>query len=222
MCDPAVASFASGAIGAVGEAQAASDRNKAAQRQYEHKLKIRERKWMMDTSLYKTKVVQFDKNISEANLAAQRAYTESQINLNNVRVKAMLDHQEDFRDMLEAEGMLEASAAERGVRGRSMTRMLSLNLAKFGEANRQRSRALTESQYAFNLGNERIRRQLISDKNDQFSKVAIQLVPEMEPVEPVKENVGFKLFAGLAGSALDAFGSSLGEDKSTIGGGKGK
>ena len=218
MCDPVVGSFASGAIGAVGEAQAASQRNKAAQRQYEHKLKIRERKWMMDTSLYKTKVVQFDKNISEANLAAQRAYTESQINLNNVRVKAMLDHSEDFRSMLEAEGMLEASAAERGVRGRSITRMLSLNLAKFGEANRQRSRALTESQYAFNLGNERIRRQLISDKNNEFSKVAIQLVPEMEPVQPVKRNVGLTLFTGLAG-ALGAGLEGMDSDSSKIGGG---
>ena len=218
MCDPVVGSFASGALGAVGEAQAASQRNKAAQRQYEHKLKIRERKWMMDTSLYKTKVVQFDKNISEANLAAQRAYTESQINLNNVRVKAMLDHSEDFRSMLEAEGMLEASAAERGIRGRSVTRMLSLNLAKFGEANRQRSRALTESQYAFNLGNERIRRQLISDKNNEFSKVAIQLVPEMEPVQPVKRNVGLTLFTGLAGALGDGL-AGMDSDSSKIGGG---
>ena len=218
MCDPAVGSFASGALGAVGEAQAASQRNKAAQRQYEHKLKIRERKWMMDTSLYKTKVVQFDKNISEANLAAQRAYTESQINLNNVRVKAMLDHSEDFKSMLEAEGMIEASAAERGVRGKSVSRMLTMNLAKFGEANRQRSRALTESQYAFNLGNERIRRQLISDKNNEFSKVAIQLVPEMEPVQPVKRNVGLTLFTGLAG-ALGAGLEGMDSDSSKIGGG---
>ena len=215
MCSPAAIGPAVGAIGSAAEASA---QNKAAQRQYEHKLKIRERKWMMDTSLYKTKVVQFDKNISEANLAAQRAYTESQINLNNVRVKAMLDHSEDFRSMLEAEGMLEASAAERGVRGKSVTRMLSLNLAKFGEANRQRSRALTESQYAFNLGNERIRRQLISDKNDQFSKVAIQLVPEMEPVQPVKRNVGLTLFTGLAGALGDGL-AGMDSDSSKIGGG---
>ena len=215
MCSPAAIGPAASAIGSAAEASA---QNKAAQRQYEHKLKIRERKWMMDTSLYKTKVVQFDKNISEANLAAQRAYTESQINLNNVRVKAMLDHSEDFRKMLEAEGMLEASAAERGVRGRSVTRMLNLNLAKFGEANRQRSRALTESQYAFNLGNERIRRQLISDKNNEFSKVAIQLVPEMEPVQPVKRNVGLTLFTGLAG-ALGAGLEGMDSDSSKIGGG---
>jgi hypothetical protein len=212
MCSPAAIGPAVGAIGSAAEASA---QNKAAQRQYEHKLKIRERKWMMDTSLYKTKVVQFDKNISEANLAAQRAYTESQINLNNVRVKAMLDHSEDFRKMLEAEGMLEASAAERGVRGRSVTRMLSLNLAKFGEANRQRSRALTESQYAFNLGNERIRRQLISDKNNEFSKVAIQLVPEMEPVQPVKRNVGLTLFTGLAGALGDGL-AGMDSDSSDI------
>ena len=215
MCSPAAIGPAVGAIGSAAEASA---QNKAAQRQYEHKLKIRERKWMMDTSLYKTKVVQFDKNISEANLAAQRAYTESQINLNNVRVKAMLDHSEDFRSMLEAEGMLEASAAERGVRGKSVTRMLSLNLAKFGEANRQRSRALTESQYAFNLGNERIRRQLISDKNNEFSKVAIQLVPEMEPVQPVKRNVGLTLFTGLAGALGDGL-AGMDSDSSKIGGG---
>ena len=215
MCSPAAIGPAVGAIGSAAEASAQS---KAAQRQYEHKLKIRERKWMMDTSLYKTKVVQFDKNISEANLAAQRAYTESQINLNNVRVKAMLDHSEDFRSMLEAEGMLEASAAERGVRGKSVTRMLSLNLAKFGEANRQRSRALTESQYAFNLGNERIRRQLISDKNNEFSKVAIQLVPEMEPVQPVKRNVGLTLFTGLAGALGDGL-AGMDSDSSKIGGG---
>ena len=215
MCSPAAIGPAVGAIGSAAEASA---QNKAAQRQYEHKLKIRERKWMMDTSLYKTKVVQFDKNISEANLAAQRAYTESQINLNNVRVKAMLDHSEDFRSMLEAEGMLEASAAERGVRGKSVTRMLSLNLAKFGEANRQRSRALTESQYAFNLGNERIRRQLISDKNNEFSKVAIQIVPEMEHVQPVKRNVGLTLFTGLAGALGDGL-AGMDSDSSKIGGG---
>lgn len=207
MCDPLVGSFASGAMSAIGSAATASAQNAAARRNYEHKLKIRERKWMMDTSLAKTKNVQFEKNISEANLAAQRAYTESQISLNNVRTKAMLDHQEDFKSMLEAEGMIEASAAERNIRGATVTRMLTTNLAKMGMANRQRSRALTESNYAFNLGNERIRRRLISDQNNMFSKVAIQLVPDLPPPQPVQQNVGLQLFTGLAGAAFDAWGN---------------
>lgn len=213
MCDPVVGSFASGAMSAIGGAAEASRANKAAERQYQHKLKIRERKWMMDTSLFKTKTVQFDKNISEMNLAAQKAYTESQNNLNNVFSQAMLDHSTDFKNMLEAEGMIEAGAAERGVRGASVSKMLNMNLAKLGMANAARSRALTQSQYAFNLGNERIRNQLVSDKNTEWSKVSMQLVPDMEPVEPVKRNVGLTLFTGLAGAAFDAWGSSGGSSK---------
>ena len=217
MCDPVVGSFASGAMSAIGSAAEQSAQNKAAERQYQHKLKIRERKWMMDTSLFKTKVVQFDKNISEMNLAAQKAYTESQINLNSVREKAMLDHQEDFKSMLEAEGIIEAGAAERGVRGGSVMKMLRMNVGKLGMANAARSRALTQSQYAFNLGNERIRNQLVSDKNTAWSKVSTQLVPDLAPPKPVKRNVGLTLFTGLAGAAFDAWGSSGGES-SKIGG----
>lgn len=213
MCAPAAASFASSALGAIGSAAEASAQNKAAQRQYDHKLKIRERKWMMDTSLAKTKNVQFEKNVSEANLAAQRAYTESQISLNNVREQAMLDHQKDFQSLLESEGMIEAQAAERGVRGGSVRRMLTMNLGKMGMANSARSRALTQSMYAFNQGNERIRQQLIGDKNQEFSKVAIELVPDKEPVQPVKKNVGLTLFTGLAGAAFDSFG---GQESSKI------
>tara|TARA_Y200000002_G_scaffold338030_1_gene307138 strand:- start:937 stop:1611 length:675 start_codon:yes stop_codon:yes gene_type:complete len=207
MCDPVVASFGSSAMGAIGSAAEASAQNKAAERNYQHKLKIRERKWMMDTSLFKTKTAQFEKNISEKNLAAYKAYHESQVSLNNVFSDAMLDHQKDLMSVLEAEGIIEAGAAERGVRGSSITKMLNMNLAKLGMANAARSRALTESQYAFKLGNENIRNQLISDKNTEWSKVSTQLVPDMEPVEPVKKNVGLTLFTGLAGAAFDAGGA---------------
>jgi len=194
-------------MSAIGGAAEASQANKAAERNYQHKLKIRERKWMMDTSLFKTKNVQFEKNVSEMNLAAAKAYRESQKSLNDVFSQALLDHSTDFKNMLEAEGMIEAGAAERGVRGASVSKMLNMNLAKLGMANSARSRALTQSQYAFNLGNERIRNQLVSDKNTEWSKVSMQLVPDMEPVQPVKKNVGLTLFTGLAGAAFDAWGS---------------
>ena len=208
MCSPAAIGPAVGAIGSAAEASA---QNKAARRQYEYKLKLRERKWMRDRSLFQTKVVQFDKNISEANLAAQRAYSQSATNLNNIRSKALLDHQEDFKSMLEAEGMLEAQAAERGVRGASVLRSLNVNLAKMGMANAQRSRALTQSHYAYQQGNEAIRRRLISDKNKMWSNVSIQLVPDLAPPKPVMRNVGLTLLTGMAGAlgaGLDGMGDS--------------
>ena len=83
---------------------------------------------MRERTDYATKKVQYKRNLSEANMAAQRAYSQAQTNLNNIRQRAMLDHSEDFKEMLKAEGMIEARAAERGVRGASVRREISGNL----------------------------------------------------------------------------------------------
>lgn len=207
MCSPAAASFGSGAINAIGGAQAASASNKAAKRDYEYKLKVRENRWMRERSGYQSKIVQFKTNLSEANMAAQRAYTQSQISLNNIRSKAMLDHQEDFKSMLKAEGAIEASAAERGIRGATVRRQISANLAELGMANAQRSRALTLSRYAYFDHNASIARKLRSRQNSLFGKVAISPTPDLAPPKPVMQNVGAQLFLGLAGAGFDAAGA---------------
>ena len=207
MCDPVVASFGSGAINAIGGAQQARRQNEARKRDYEYKLKVRENRWMRERSLYQTKGVQYQTQLSEANIAAQRAYTKSQISLNNIRSQAMLDHQEDFKEMLKAEGAIEASAAERGVRGASIQRMKTMNLAQLGQANAQRSRALTLSRYAYFDHNAGIARQLKSRQNQLFGKVAIQPMPDLEPPKPVMQNVGAQLFLGLASAGFDAAGT---------------
>ncbi len=216
MCSPVVASFGSGVINAIGGAQQARRQNEARKRDYEYKLKVRKNRWMRDRSGYQTKIVQYKTNLSEANIAAQRAYTKSQISLNNIRSQAMLDHQEDFKEMLKAEGAIEASAAERGVRGASIQRIKTMNLAQLGQANAQRSRALTLSRYAYFDHNAGIARQLKSRQNQLFGKVAISPTPDLAPPKPVMQNVGASLFLGLAGAGFDAAGayySNLPTDK---------
>lgn len=208
MCDPVVASFGSGAISAIGGAAQASQANEAKRRDYQYKLKIREQRWMRDTVGFKTKKVQYQRNISEANLAAQRAYTQSQINLNNIRSQAMLDHSEDFKSMLEAGGMLQAKAAERGVGGGSIMRANIANLQKMGMANAARARALTQTQYRYKESNEGIRRKLQSQQNQLYGKVAISPVQDIPPPEPVMANPGMTLMLGLAGAAFDAAGTA--------------
>lgn len=207
MCSPAAASFGSGAISAIGGAMQASAANKAKKRDYEYKLKVRENRWMRERSGYQTKIVQFKTNLSEANIAAQRAYSKSQISLNNIRSKAMLDHQEDFKSMLKTEGAIEASAAERGIRGATVRRQISANLAELGMANAQRSRALTLSKYAYFDHNAGVARKLRSRQNQLFGKVAIQPTPDLAPPKPVMQNVGASLFLGLAGAGFDAAGA---------------
>ena len=207
MCSPAAASFGSGAVSAIGGAMQASAANKAKKRDYEYRLKVRENRWMRTRSGYQTKIVQYKTNLSEANMAAQRACSQSQTSLNNIRAKAMLDHQEDFKTMLKAEGMIEASAAERGIRGTTVRRQISANLAELGMANAQRSRALTLSKYAYFDHNASIARKVRSKQNSLFGKVAIQPTPDLAPPPPVMQNVGASLFLGLAGAGFDAAGT---------------
>ena len=207
MCSPAAASFGSGAVSAIGGAMQASAANKAARRDYEYKLKVRENRWMRTRSTYQTKQVQYQTNLSEANIAAQRAYTQSQTSLNNIRSKALLDHQEDFVSMLKAEGAIEASAAERGVRGSMIQRMKNMNLAELGRANADRTRAMTMSREAYFEHNAGIARKLRSKQNQLFGNVAIMPTPDLAPPKPVMQNVGATLFLGLAGAGFDAAGA---------------
>ena len=117
MCSPAAIGPA---VGAIGSAASASAANKAARRDYEHQLKVRERKWMQTRTTYATKKVQFEQEVDQANIAAQRAYSRTQHQLNNAKSLAILENQEDFKKMLANEGAIEVSAAERGIRGRAV------------------------------------------------------------------------------------------------------
>ena len=142
--------------------------NKAAKRNYAHQLKVRERKWMQERSTYQTEKVQFQEEVDLANIAAQRAYSRTQQQLNNAQALAIIQNQEDFKKMLQAEGQVEASAAERGVGGRSLARALVMNKGSYGVSQARRSRGLMMAGYAAKESNENVNRQL-----KQLSRVTV-------------------------------------------------
>jgi len=170
---------------------------------YAHQLKVRERKWMQTRSTYASKKVQFEQEVDLANIAAQRAYTRTNIQLNRARASAILQNQDDFKKMLANEGMIEASAAERGVRGKSVARQLVMNQGQFGLSQAMRSRALASARFDAKEAMADTNRQLKSTLNRSFSKVAIQPVQDFAPPPPQMENVGLTLMMGM-GQALGA------------------
>ena len=200
MCDPAAIGPA---VGAVGSAMQASQANKEKRRQYQHQLKVRERKWMQTRTTYATKKVQFEQEVDQANIAAQRAYSRTQQQLNNAKSLAILENQEDFKKMLANEGAIEVSAAERGVRGRAVARQLVMNKGNFGISQALRSRGLAQAGYAAKQSNEDVNRQLKGQLNRSFGKVAIQPVQDLAPPPPVMQNVGMTFMLGM-GEALGA------------------
>ena len=184
---------------------------------YQHQLKVRERKWMQTRSTYQSKKVQFEQEVDLANIAAQRAYTRTQIQLNNARSMAILQNQEDFKKMLANEGNIEVSAAERGIRGKSVARQLLQNKANFGIGQAMRSRALATAQYDAKESMADVNRQLKTQLNRSFGKVAIQPVQDFAPPPPQMENVGLTLMMGMG----QALGAGLeGMPKNTMGGGQ--
>ena len=181
----------------------ASASNKAARRNYEHQLKVRERKWMQDRTTYATKKVQFEQEVDQANIAAQRAYSRTQQQIKNARSLAILENQEDFKKMLANEGLIEASAAERGVRGSSVARQLVMNSQNYGVSQALRARGLTQAGYRARQVTEDTKTQLKSLLNRSYSQVALQPVQDIAPPKPVMQNVGMTLMLGM-GQALAA------------------
>ena len=181
----------------------ASAQNKAARRNYEHQLKVRERKWMQTRTTYATKKVQYKQEVDQANIAAQRAYSRTQHQLNNAKSLAILENQEDFKKMLQNEGAIEVSAAERGVRGRAVARQLIMNKANFGISQALRSRGLAEAGYQAKEVMGDVNRQLKSTLNQSFGRVAIQPVQDIAEPPPVMQNVGMTFMLGM-GQALGA------------------
>ena len=184
---------------------------------YAHQLKVRERKWMQTRTTYASKKVQFEQEVDLANIAAQRAYTRTNIQLNRARTMAILQNQDDFKKMLANEGMIEASAAERGVRGKSVARQLVMNQGQFGMSQAMRSRALASARFDAKEAMANTNRQLKGTLNKSFSKVAIQPVQDFAPPPPQMENVGLTLMMGMG----QALGAGLeGMPKNTMGGGQ--
>ena len=181
----------------------ASQANKEKRRIYQHQLKVRERKWMQTRTTYASKKVQFEQEVDQSNIAAQRAYSKVQRQLYNARSLAILQNQEDFKKMLQNEGMIEASAAERGVRGASVARQLVQNNANFGISQAMRSRGLREAGYDAREVYGDINRDLKGQLNRSFGRVAIKPVADLPPPKPVMQNVGMTLMLGM-GQALGA------------------
>ena len=200
MCDVAAIGPA---IGAVGQAAGISKQNAAKKQAYNHKLKVRERKWMQTRSTYGTKKVQFEQEVDLANIEAQRVYSEINTKLYNARSLAILNDLPNFKKMMQQEGDIMAKAAERGVRGNSLKKLLVQNASNFGLNQAMTARGLTQAGYDAKQQKDYARNTLKANINRSFSKVAVQPIADIAPPPPVLGSPGMALMMGM-GQALSA------------------
>ncbi len=207
MCAPialGVASAAASGIGAIGQHQSASAQaaaqNKAAVGNYKYQLKVRERNWDRERYRYNRQLVQYDTQVAENSLAAQRAYAGEQNNLNNVYKKASFKQQNNLVTLLQNSG----KGAARGQVGKSAQRLDADLVGQFGRSQATAAESLMGAQLNYDDRVESLRREQIGANNKAYEKVAINPQEGVAPPPPVMTPgpSGLALAAGLGQAAI--------------------
>lgn len=207
MCAPialGVAAAGVGAMGAIGQHQSASAQaaaqNKAAVGNYKYQLKVRERNWDRERYRYNRQLVQYDEQVAENSVAAQRAYAGEQLNLNNAYKKAAVKQQSNLITMMKNQG----SSAVSGQAGKSARRLDSALVGEFGRSQAIAAESLMGAQMNYDDRVGSLRREQISANNKAYEKVAISPQAGVAPPPPVMTPgpSGLSLAAGLGQAAL--------------------
>jgi len=214
MCAPialGVAAAGVGAMGAIGQHQSASAQanaqNAAATSNYKYQLKVRERNWDRERFRYNRQLVQYDTQVAENSLAAQRAYAGEQNNLNNVYKKASLRQQSNLVTLMKNSGAglgQGGQSAASGQAGKSAQRLDSALVGEFGRSQAIAAESLMGAQMNYDDRVGSLRREQISANNQAYEKVALNPQQGVAPPPPVMTPgpSGLSLAAGLGQAAL--------------------
>ncbi len=208
MCAPAVAlgvaSAAASGIGAIGQHQSASAQaaaqNKAAVGNYKYQLKVRERNWDRERFRYNRQLVQYDTQVAENSMAAQRAYAGEQNKLNNIYKTAAVKQQGNLVALLQNSG----KGAAAGRVGRSAQRLDSDLVGQFGRNQAIAAESLMGAQMAYDDRTGALRREQIGANNKAYEQVAINPQEGVAPPPPVMTPgpSGLGLAAGLVQAGI--------------------
>ena len=212
MCAPAalgVASFASGALGAVGQYQSgqaqASAANAGAMRQYKYQLKMRENNWLRERERYQVGVANYQQAVADNQDAATRAYVSEQARLNNIFKTAAFQQQGQLVELMKGSGKMAAT----GMRGRSVNRLDNDIVSQFGRNQAIMAESLLTAQSGFDRRVSGIRREQLSANNRAYSPIAIAPKPDVAPPAPVMQQgpSALSLLAGIGSAAVDGYGT---------------
>ena len=210
MCAPValgIASFGASALGAVGQHQSASAQaaaqNAAATNNYKYQLKVRERNWDNTRHVYNRKLYQYGQQIDENSLAAARAYSSAQRNLDEQYKSASFKSEANLAKLIRSRGNFAAA----GRTGRSANRLASEQMMQFGRGQAVIAENLVSGMNKYNQTTMGINRELLSSNRKAYEKVAIQPQPTVAPAQPVMTPgpSGLSLASGLVSAGTSGF-----------------
>ena len=133
-------------------------------------MKIRERNWDREKFRYNRSLSQYQRNLSENALAANRAYAGEQQRLNNIYKQASFKNQANLAQLVQRSDR----AAAAGMTGRSAQRLDNQIVSQFGRNQAIAAESLFGAGMAYRDRVGSINRSLQSDNNRAYQNVAIQ------------------------------------------------
>ena len=166
--------------------------NESARRQYQAANNQRESNWMQSLAVYNAKINQYNQNIDNSEVSIQNAYSEAQRKKNDVRAKAELQYEGLYKELLETNRASDLIAS--GQSGRSVARLNTLELAKYGRSINALGREVLYSDREADRVAQQEAGKLIGFRDQAFTEVAFQPIPDVEPPQPVMQSVGAAMF----------------------------
>ena len=172
--------------------QDARNANKAAKRNYEHQLKVRERKWMQELALTNVERVQYAQTQDAAHVGLGNTFAEIQEKYGDLIGQAMQEN-ESLRKQFLQENIGDQLAAS-GRTGRSANRMRTIELGNYLAQGSRKAYQLTQARRDLSKAGAKAAAQARQQQMQAFAQNNIIKSPDLAPPRPVMQNVGLAAF----------------------------
>ena len=191
--------------------------NERMRRNYEFKLKAREREWMRTLSLTNMERMEFERGIDESNLGLANVYADIQEKHGEAIDAMFVQSQEDWKTFLQENKGDQMKAS--GRLGRSTDRISAIDLGQYLKKGNDQVTALMKGSRKMSREGYAAAAKTKSDQARLFAQNVFIKNPDMAPPAPVYQNVGMAAFndaLGIGTQVATMFAASDRELKENI------
>ena len=188
--------------------QDARDANKAAKQNYEHKLTVRERKWMNELALTNVERIQYDQTMDATHVGLGNAYAEIQEKYGDMIAKATQAQEDRFRQFAQ-EATSEKLAAS-GATGASIRRLRTTEMGQFLAQGSRDAYNLLQGRRELSKAGAKAAAATRQTQLEAFARNNVIKTPDLAPPPPVMQNVGAAAFRDALSIVITVAGVATG------------
>lgn len=166
--------------------------NKAAKANYQHQLKVRERKWMNELALTNVERIQYDQTLDATHVGLGNAYAEIQEKYGDMIAKATQAQEQRFQEF--AQDATSEKLAASGRTGASIRRIRTVDVGNYLRAGSRDAYNLLQGRRELNKAGAKAAAGARQAQLEAFARNNIIKTPDLAPPPPALKSVGHAMF----------------------------